>query len=80
MVPADSRRYPFDMAVAIGQRYQDIAPGLFGRSGALYEVREIFRATDGLEYARVSMISDPGTVKALATAVLEDRGRFRRLV
>jgi hypothetical protein len=67
------------MAVAVGQQYQDIAPGLFGRGGALYQVLEIFTAIDGLNYARVALLSDPGTVKTLAIGVLEDRRRFRRL-
>jgi hypothetical protein len=67
------------MAVAIGQQYQDIAPGLFGRSGALYQVQEIFRAVDGVDYARIALLNDPGTVKTLAAAVLEDRRRFRRM-
>jgi hypothetical protein len=67
------------MTVAAGQRYQDIAPGLFGRSGTLYEVKETFTAGDGLSYARVYMITDSKVIKTLSTSVLEDRRRFRRL-
>jgi hypothetical protein len=67
------------MTVAVGQRYQDIAPGLFGRGGSVYHVSEIFRATDGLTYARVLMVTDKKIVKTLGTAVLEDRRRFRLL-
>jgi hypothetical protein len=62
-----------------GQRFRDIHPGLFGRTGSEWIVQDVFVGTDGLRYARVVLSSDASQVKTLSVAVLTDRRRFASL-
>jgi hypothetical protein len=66
--------------VASGQRYRDIFPGVFGPSQTEWTVDDVFVATDGMEYARLSCANDPTQQKTLSLAVLADRRRFARVI
>ena len=65
--------------VAGGHRYRDIFPGVFGPSNTEWTVEDVFTATDGMEYARLSCANDPTQLKTLSLAVLADRRRFARV-
>lgn len=66
-------------SVTLGQRYRDIFPGVFGPSITEWTVDDVFIATDGGEYARLSCANDPTQRKTLSLAVLGDRRRFARV-
>ncbi len=70
---------PSNESIAIGQRYRDIQPALFGRPGSEWIVEDLFTGTDGLKYARVVAASDLTERKTLSQAVFNDRSRFVRV-
>jgi hypothetical protein len=66
-------------AIERGQRYRDVCSSVLSGSGAEWIVEEVFRGTDGVQYARLACASDLSLRKTLATAVLGDGRRFVRI-
>jgi len=62
-----------------GQRYRDINPRAFGRTGSDWIVEEVQTSRDGIQHARLVCVSDPTVRKTLAAAVLGDLRRFARM-
>jgi len=60
----------------MGQRYRDVRSGGLSGSAAQWIVEEVFRGTDGVQYARLACASDLTLRKTLAVAVLRDGRRF----
>lgn len=65
--------------IELGQRFRDVAPGLFGRYRAEWIVEHLQIGTHGAEYARLVGAFDPSVKKTLSVAVLSDRRRFARV-
>ena len=65
-----------DGQIKPGQRFRDVQPGLFGRTGSEWIVEHVFTGTDGLQYARVVSSSDASQRKTLSATIIGDRRRF----
>lgn len=59
-----------------GQRLREVHPTLFGQLPKEWIVQEIFRGTDGIQYARIARAADQSEAKTLSVGVLTDRRRF----
>jgi hypothetical protein len=66
-------------AIERGQRYRDVHHSVLAGSGTEWIVEEVFRGTDGIQYARLTSVSDLTLRKTLSVAVLSDRRRFQRI-
>jgi hypothetical protein len=66
-------------AIERGQRYRDARSSVLSGSGTEWIVEEVFRGTDGVQYARLACASDLTLRKTLAVAVLSDGRRFLRI-
>jgi hypothetical protein len=62
--------------VQVGQIYQTVGRTYLGRSAALWVVREIHTGTDGLGYARLEHMVEPGMVKTIGIDALLDPRLF----
>ena len=63
--------------VANGQRYRDIFPGVFGTPNTEWTIEDVFLATDGIEYARLSGASDRTQQKAFRSRCFPIDGASR---
>ena len=59
-----------------GQRYRETRSRLWGNLAQVWVVEDVFIGTDGVEYARLTCVSEPSMRKTLSIAVLKDKSRF----
>lgn len=76
---SDSGVFPMPGAAAIeiGQQYRENNNSFLGAQMPTWRVEDLFKATDGLLYARLVSAIDTTERKTLGVAVLTDRRRFR---
>jgi hypothetical protein len=66
-------------SVAIGERFRETQRGVFARPASDWVVKAVYTGDDGIEHARLVLVSDPSQQKTLSAAILGDRRRFEQI-
>jgi hypothetical protein len=65
--------------IALGERFRDVQPSMFARSGLEWIVEDVRVGSDGIEHARLVCASDATERKTLSVSALRDQRRFLRI-